>query len=158
MTNETETPELLPCPFCGSSEVNPEGWYRMTEHVFGPRCVVFGPACDECGSSAKTIAAWNTRADLADKRIEELEAQLAAMTAERDRLEQRYQREVLGLNNEGDPIGGHPPIGLKARAEAAEAKLVKAVQFTGGVLGYAGNIGDDYLATWRNKPALPSQN
>ena len=80
------------------------------------------------------------------KRIEELEAQLAAMTAERDRLEQRYQREVLGLNNEGDPIGGHPPIGLKARAEAAEAKLVKAVQFTGGVLGYAGNIGDDYLA------------
>lgn len=80
------------------------------------------------------------------KRIEELEGQLAAMTAERDRLEQRYQREVLGLNNEGDPIGGHPPIGLKARAEAAEAKLVKAVQFTGGVLGYAGNIGDDYLA------------
>jgi hypothetical protein len=146
MTNENETPELLPCPFCGSSEVNPEGWYRMTTRVFGGDCVVLGLACDECGSSAKTIDAWNTRADLADKRIEELEAQLAAMTAERDRLEQRYQREVLGLNNEGDPIGGHPPIGLKARAEAAEAKLVKAVQFTGGVLGYAGNIGDDYLA------------
>jgi hypothetical protein len=78
MTNENETPELLPCPFCGSSEVNPEGWYRMTTRLFGPDCVVLGPACDECGSSAKTIAAWNTRADLADakdKRIEELEAE-----------------------------------------------------------------------------------
>ena len=66
MTNENEAPELLPCPFCGSPEVNPEGWYRMTEHVFGSGCVVFGPACDECGSSAKTIAAWNTRAALAE--------------------------------------------------------------------------------------------
>ena len=66
MTNENETPELLPCPFCGSSEVDPNGWYRMTDKVFGSGCVEFGPACDECGSIARTVAAWNTRADLAD--------------------------------------------------------------------------------------------
>ena len=80
MTNEIETPELLPCPFCGSSEVNPEGWYSMTTRVFGPDCVVLGPACDECGSIARTIAAWNTRADLSDgkdKQIEELGTKLA---------------------------------------------------------------------------------
>ena len=34
-----------------------------------------------------------------------------------DRLQDRYNREVLGLNNEGDPIGGDPPCGLKHRVE-----------------------------------------
>lgn len=47
---------------------------------------------------------------------------LAARLAD---VEARYQREVHGLNNEGDPIGGAPPFGLKRRAEAAEAEVAR---------------------------------
>lgn len=46
------TSNLLPCPFCGSQNVDPEGW-ASTERR--------GPACDDCGSSADTVAEWNTR-------------------------------------------------------------------------------------------------
>lgn len=37
-----------------------------------------------------------------------------AACKERDTLRDRYDREVLGLNNEGDPIGGEPAGGLLA--------------------------------------------
>jgi hypothetical protein len=43
---------LLPCPFCGSSNVDPEGW-ASTERK--------GPACDDCAGSADTVERWNTR-------------------------------------------------------------------------------------------------
>ena len=84
--------------------------------------------------------------DHADKRVAELQAALsggvltktdsknllkllAVSEAERDRLaaaHDKYQRDVFGLNNEGDPIGGDPPSGLKRRAETAEAGLAAA--------------------------------
>ena len=35
---------------------------------------------------------------------------------------------------------------LRDRIEELEAKLAKAVEFTKGVIRYAGNSGDDYLA------------
>jgi hypothetical protein len=89
-----------------------------------------GPATDEMDQTCADAILAKLQ-----NRIEELEAQLAAMTAERDRLEQRYQREVLGLNNEGDPIGGPPPIGLKARAEAAEAKLARVIEIANLIAG-----------------------
>lgn len=52
---------LLPCPFCGSSNIDAEGWASVTAK---------GPACDNCGASAGivsddhsvNIAAWNNRA------------------------------------------------------------------------------------------------
>ena len=37
------------------------------------------------------------------------------------------------------------------RIEELEAKLVKAVDFTRGVIGHAGNSGDDYLAEQSRK-------
>lgn len=52
--------ELLPCPFCGSSNIDARGWMSLDAE---------GPACDDCGASAGSIsldhadniAAWNTR-------------------------------------------------------------------------------------------------
>ena len=42
---------------------------------------------------------------------------IAELKRERDQARDRYNREVHGLNNEGDPIGGDPPCGLRDRAE-----------------------------------------
>jgi hypothetical protein len=51
----TDAPELLPCPFCGGSILR-KTW-RVLEW-FPPL------TCVKCGATAKTFAAWNTRADL----------------------------------------------------------------------------------------------
>jgi Lar family restriction alleviation protein len=56
--------ELLPCPFCGSTNIDAEGW-SSTDSA--------GPACDDCGASAgavskslqENIAEWNRRAPTA---------------------------------------------------------------------------------------------
>lgn len=45
--------DLLPCPFCGSSNVDPEGWMSSDKRT--------GPACDECAGSTESIERWNTR-------------------------------------------------------------------------------------------------
>lgn len=60
MTHSDEVSELLPCPFCGSADVDPTGW-ASTESA--------GPACNGCGASAggvkftveQNAAAWNRR-------------------------------------------------------------------------------------------------
>ena len=44
--------KLLPCPFCGSDKIDPEGW-TSTERK--------GPACDDCSGSADTVELWNKR-------------------------------------------------------------------------------------------------
>jgi hypothetical protein len=48
-----ETEALKPCPFCGG-KCDPEGWIGDKKRS--------GPACDDCGSAAETVAIWNTRA------------------------------------------------------------------------------------------------
>ena len=50
-----------------------------------------------------------------------------------ERAKSRYDREVLGLNNEGDPIGGDPAGGYKndlARTNAAFDELASCVGFS----------------------------
>lgn len=45
--------ELKPCPFCGSGDVDAEGWLNGQ----GQR----GPECLECGATAQSAEAWNRR-------------------------------------------------------------------------------------------------
>lgn len=42
---------MLSCPFCGSCNIDPEGWASNDGRK--------GPACDDCGGSAETVALWN---------------------------------------------------------------------------------------------------
>ena len=65
-------------------------------------------------------------------RIAGLEGEIAKRDARIDELESRYQRDVYGLNNEGDPIGGDPAGGYandnaRLRAELAEIKAQEPV-------------------------------
>lgn len=53
----------------------------------------------------------------ADAEIEQLQAVVAQNVRRAMAWEDRYNRDVLGLNNEGDPIGGDPPRGLKRMAQ-----------------------------------------
>lgn len=67
------------------------------------------------------------------------QSELAALQEELEREKSRYAREVLGLNNEGDPIGGDPAGGYKndnvqlqqrlTAAEQRNAELWKLVEF-----------------------------
>lgn len=63
MADNLQQFDLLPCPFCGSARVDPQGW-ASTDSA--------GPACDDCGASAggagntlqKNIVAWNRRSSM----------------------------------------------------------------------------------------------
>jgi Lar family restriction alleviation protein len=59
---DATTPNLLPCPFCGSVDVSfhDDGIYNF---VVCGNCEAAGPAFsyDETGSIDKAIAAWNQR-------------------------------------------------------------------------------------------------
>jgi len=54
--------ELKRCPFCGSNDVDADGWSSSETS---------GPACNNCGASAgdgsktpeENIMLWNTRAE-----------------------------------------------------------------------------------------------
>lgn len=43
---------LKACPFCGSNDIDPEGW-ASTDRA--------GPACMNCSGSADTVELWNAR-------------------------------------------------------------------------------------------------
>lgn len=49
----TEKTEILPCPFCGSGDVDAAGWLDGQ----GKR----GPECLGCGATAQTVEYWNRR-------------------------------------------------------------------------------------------------
>jgi hypothetical protein len=51
------TEKLLPCPFCGSTNTDAEGW---TVHDINGG-VSQGPTCDDCDASAASVEAWNRR-------------------------------------------------------------------------------------------------
>lgn len=50
--------KLLPCPFCGSDSIDPEGWMSCEPDGSDKKT---GPACDDCGASAASDERWNTR-------------------------------------------------------------------------------------------------
>ena len=59
-----------------------------------------------------------------------LDGSIQAQSISDSEWREKYMREVEGLNNEGDPIGGDPPSGLRNSVEylksenAAQAKLI----------------------------------
>ena len=74
----------------------------------------------------------------AEELIACLEGEIAKRDARVAELESRYQRDVYGLNNEGDPIGGDPAGGYandNARLRAELAAL-KAQDTVGEVVGW----------------------
>ena len=74
----------------------------------------------------------------AQARIAGLEGEIAKRDARIMGLESQYQRDVWGLNNEGDPIGGEPAGGYandNARLRAELAAL-KAQGTVGEVVGW----------------------
>ena len=110
--------ELKPCPFCGSSSIDPKGWASEATH---------GPACDDCGASAGeiskdlsgNIAAWNTRTPppvhVIQQYVDRREAEAAAAG---------YWRGVKAAANYLDGYaGGH--YMAKSSAAALRALLEK---------------------------------
>jgi hypothetical protein len=53
MSEQKVTPDLSPCPFCGSSDVDGNGWADGKGDT--------GPQCLFCGATAESVAMWNNR-------------------------------------------------------------------------------------------------
>ncbi len=80
--------KLKPCPFCGSPDVDAEGWWKWWNGEW-----ITGPACNACGGAAGSIsqspadnrAAWNTRTDSAlAERVRVLEEALRTIIQHED--------------------------------------------------------------------------
>jgi hypothetical protein len=54
MSNPTELPDLLPCPFCGGTNIDPAEWSASDGKS--------GPGCGDCGALAESADDWNRRA------------------------------------------------------------------------------------------------
>jgi len=59
-------------------------------------------------------------------KLEEALGREAALREDLERAKSRYDREVLGLNNEGDPIGGDPAGGYKNDNARLQQRLTVA--------------------------------
>ena len=136
---------LKPCPFCGSANIDPEGWSRNDG--------VSGPACDDCGASAESVAQWNKRAfepcgviaEIAAERQRQIEAegwtpghddehtdgamaQAAAAYAYATTLPERIRRYVTGIYSiENDGILSTIwPKGWKWKPKDPRRDLIRA--------------------------------
>lgn len=76
--------QLLPCPFCGSTDVDPKGWASTDRS---------GPACDDCAGTADTVELWNKRPCL-NALIEEC----AQAAEQQDRTGYEWVRDSLWAN------------------------------------------------------------
>jgi hypothetical protein len=54
----TEKVELLPCPFCGSADIDPTFWMSGDKQSTRKQ----GPGCNDCNATAESVADWNRRA------------------------------------------------------------------------------------------------
>jgi len=131
MTNETEAPDMKPCPFCGSENLG-----KLRRSPFQSEASIM---CNDCYSSSASTEKWNTRADLsdvenakaeqrgyasamdaerkdADARIAELEANLARTIGYKEDYAAAFFKATGELQQQGD------------RCEKLEAKLAKAVK------------------------------
>lgn len=59
----SDAPELLPCPFCGSSKIRPRDDLRDGRRSYYYLCVDCMATSPTCEKKELAFAAWNTRAD-----------------------------------------------------------------------------------------------
>lgn len=97
--------------------------------------------CDSGNDGMVLLGRAMDLAAQADQEIADLQESLVDEIRRSTRLMDQYNREVLGLNNEGDAIGGEPPRGLKHYAEAyfeqcrALERIIRDFQDTGEYVG-----------------------
>ena len=74
--------QMKRCPFCGSANVDPQGWASRDPDAQVSSSNREGPACDDCGATADTLEMWNRRASEACDPSDPVETFLAEVRAE----------------------------------------------------------------------------
>lgn len=124
---------LKPCPFCGSPKIDPEGWSRSDG--------VTGPACDDCGASAESVAQWNSTGIIAE------------IGAERKR-----QIEAEGWTREHDDAHADGALAQAAAAYAYATTVPESVRRRiTGIYSHKndGTLIDIWPKGWKWKPKDP---
>jgi len=129
--------ELKPCPFCGSTDIDPEGvacfkpeykggsvgWDKATDDM-----IVHRPACNSCG--ATTDGDWNTRAEPAPLPDEVEKCLIELETFANKQMEREF------LTTGGSSFAGWMPTSSEfvdtirahiAALEAENKKLINAI-------------------------------
>ena len=97
----------------------------------------------------------------AEQLIACLEGEIAKRDARIAELESRYQRDVYGLNNDGDPIGGDPAGGYandnaRLRAELAAITHYEAALLAAFPSGSSGEVFNQWNEARRVLAAAPA--
>lgn len=85
---------LLPCPFCGASDVDPEGWRSVND---------VGPACMECGGSADK-GFWNQRAAIQPSLRAAVLAFVGGRLPDLNGMHRVSEEEMRNLTAYADPL------------------------------------------------------
>ena len=112
MTDQTNMPELLPCPFCGG---DPE-YAGFGDNTY-MRCAVCGCMTEDF-SEARAVATWNRRADLAAEQVRE---------AYERGLEDAARVAEVKPRKGGRPLSGPHHAGIR-RGRSEAACLIRALK------------------------------
>lgn len=103
---------------------------RITRFIEGVENRTRGLSPAESSRHADLVALRDLAAEALELR-DAYDKEIASKTMWQD----RYMRDVEGLNNEGDPIGGDPPCGMRHTIEILKAQVVEARTYAEQVLG-----------------------
>jgi Lar family restriction alleviation protein len=128
------TDALLPCPFCGCCDV------RLQKHSNAGRGEhsgddVFSIGCYRCGASVPNrynehgrkllIAAWNTRADIAQARVEGFQERISELVA---LLDQQLGTPCEGMRHAQEIEESQAKIAELENALAAASETIAAMR------------------------------
>jgi len=135
--------DLLSCPFCGSTAIDPEGWVSVNKDGTQEKS---GPACDECGGSTESVERWNSRT------IETVRLQNVSRYVEKYRFEFEDGRQYTPNEQDKalleDALEGYLAVSSTMNRESVARTLYEIQPLEDRLGGYGQPISWETLASF----------